>query len=247
MGISPTTIRYYESQGLFEFKRNNENQYRTFDEADIALLLQIKALRNRGYTLKQIKRIYLDGHEDDTIELYSELIRECDEQIKKLKTEKSLLIADIDRIRNDKSAYVIRPAKYAMIYLSFEDILSEQTLRQSMQKWLDTQYCGRPFFRFGKRGDRYSFELGMSETETRAKENGLDLLPGVIRIEEYPCIRKKVTIHIDHNQEDDWRNAVIKNLSGYELKSEDIYGYLLTSNQDDYEYTYVYEILIPII
>ncbi|MFI3169153.1 MAG: MerR family transcriptional regulator [Faecalibacterium sp.] len=60
VGISKKNIRFYEEAGLLHPRRNTENGYRDYCEADIARLQQIKLLRKLDVPLAEIKAM-LEG------------------------------------------------------------------------------------------------------------------------------------------------------------------------------------------
>lgn len=57
VGISKKNIRFYEQQGLLHPKRNSENGYREYDEADVLRLKKIKLLRKLSLPIDEIRRI----------------------------------------------------------------------------------------------------------------------------------------------------------------------------------------------
>lgn len=59
-GISKQTIRFYEREGLISPKRNQDNQYREYDNQDVRKLKLIYILRKTGISISEIKRV-LDG------------------------------------------------------------------------------------------------------------------------------------------------------------------------------------------
>ena len=58
-GLTSKTIRYYESRGLVDVTRQ-DNSYRDYTDTDIALLKQIKTLRDLGVAIADIK-LWRDG------------------------------------------------------------------------------------------------------------------------------------------------------------------------------------------
>lgn len=56
-GITKKNIRFYEEQGLLSPRRNPENGYRDYDEADVGILLRIRALRKIGLPIEEIRRM----------------------------------------------------------------------------------------------------------------------------------------------------------------------------------------------
>lgn len=61
VGITKANIRYYEKEGLIFPGRNEENNYREYSEADVALLEQIKVLRVLGVPISDIRLLNEDG------------------------------------------------------------------------------------------------------------------------------------------------------------------------------------------
>lgn len=57
VGISKKNIRFYEQQGLLHPRRNSENGYREYDEADVDCLKKIKLLRKLSLPIEEIRRI----------------------------------------------------------------------------------------------------------------------------------------------------------------------------------------------
>ncbi|MGW7091272.1 MerR family transcriptional regulator [Streptomyces sp. NPDC054874] len=53
-GTTTRTLRYYESRGLLPARRA-ENGYRSYDEGDLRLLLQIRTLQDFGFDLEETR------------------------------------------------------------------------------------------------------------------------------------------------------------------------------------------------
>ena len=61
VGITKKNIRFYEEQGLLSPRRNSENGYRDYGEAEVAVLRQIKLMRKLGVSLEEIRRMQAGG------------------------------------------------------------------------------------------------------------------------------------------------------------------------------------------
>ena len=61
VGITKKNIRFYEEQGLLTPRRNSENGYRDYGEAEVAALRRIKLLRKLGVPLEEIRRMQEGG------------------------------------------------------------------------------------------------------------------------------------------------------------------------------------------
>ena len=57
VGITKKNIRFYEAEGLVAPRRNSENGYRDYGEADVTALRQIKLLRKLGLPLEDIRTL----------------------------------------------------------------------------------------------------------------------------------------------------------------------------------------------
>ena len=57
VGISKKNIRYYEQEGLLTPRRNLENSYRDYDEADVERLKRIRLLRKLGMPISEIRDV----------------------------------------------------------------------------------------------------------------------------------------------------------------------------------------------
>lgn len=58
VGLSSKNIRYYEDVGLIKPTRNNQNDYRVYNEDDINKLKLIKFLRELNVPIKEIKELF---------------------------------------------------------------------------------------------------------------------------------------------------------------------------------------------
>lgn len=62
VGITRKNIRFYESEGLLAPRRNSENGYRDYGDAEVAVLLQIKLMRKLGVPLEEIRKMQSGVH-----------------------------------------------------------------------------------------------------------------------------------------------------------------------------------------
>ena len=78
-GVSARTLRYYDEIGLLKPLEISEAGYRYYGERELALLQQILFYRERGFDLKQIRKIlYQDDF--DIMRALKEHLRELEEQ-----------------------------------------------------------------------------------------------------------------------------------------------------------------------
>lgn len=56
MNVTPTTLRYYDKQGLLPFMERKDSGYRIFSDADMAMLHVIECLKKSGMPIKDIRQ-----------------------------------------------------------------------------------------------------------------------------------------------------------------------------------------------
>lgn len=81
LGISPQLLRHYESVGLMDAKRDETNQYRTYQIQDTKLLFQTIIYRAMGFSLKKINRMLKEESPLDVERSLSDRIREIQKEI----------------------------------------------------------------------------------------------------------------------------------------------------------------------
>ena len=83
LGLAPSTLRYYDQEGLLPFVERSEGGIRVFKEADYEWLQIIGCLKKTGMQLKDIKIfIEMAMQGDETIEPRLALITKQKESVK---------------------------------------------------------------------------------------------------------------------------------------------------------------------
>ena len=78
--LSDEALRFYERKGLLNPARLNDRGYRVFERTDIQRVGNIKRLKNQGFQLEEIRRIYDGISQPDMLELMAQKWREMDWQ-----------------------------------------------------------------------------------------------------------------------------------------------------------------------
>lgn len=82
LNIPPSTLRYYDREGLLPFVERSESGIRVFKEEDYGWLKIISCLKSAGMTLKNIRRyIEMAMKGDETVDARLQLLVEQREQI----------------------------------------------------------------------------------------------------------------------------------------------------------------------
>lgn len=89
MNVTPTTLRYYDKQGLLPFMERRESGYRIFSENDILMLRVIECLKKSGMSIKDIRRFSQwvqqgDNSLQERYEMFLERKRTVEAQIAEL-------------------------------------------------------------------------------------------------------------------------------------------------------------------
>ena len=61
VGITKKNIRFYEAEGLLSPRRNSQNGYRDYGDAEVDALRRIKLMRKLGVPLEEIRRMQSGG------------------------------------------------------------------------------------------------------------------------------------------------------------------------------------------
>ena len=82
LGVTASTLRYYDKEGLLPFVERSSGGLRMFKESDFEWLMIIECLKKTGLSIKDIKKFIdwcIEG--DSTIDARLELIREQKERV----------------------------------------------------------------------------------------------------------------------------------------------------------------------
>lgn len=106
-GVTPRTIRYYESLGLLGPSERQGSGFRYYTEAELARLQKINALKELGLSLEEIAIVIPLYFEDPTgvrgkrkiLEILKAHLEETEDKIEALQQFRVDLTAKIDRIQ----------------------------------------------------------------------------------------------------------------------------------------------------
>lgn len=84
LGVSTQCVRYYESMGIIDSQRNENNQYRTYTSKDAKTLFQTCLYRSMGFSLKDIRMMLSEYNVNEVANLFEKRIEDIDRQIEEL-------------------------------------------------------------------------------------------------------------------------------------------------------------------
>lgn len=97
LGVAPSTLRYYDQEGLLPFVERSSNGIRMFKDADYEWLQVIECLKKTGMPLKDIREfIQMAMQGDGTIEQRLELIIRQQEAVRKQMEELQQTLETLD-------------------------------------------------------------------------------------------------------------------------------------------------------
>ncbi len=130
MNVAPSTLRYYEKEGLLPFIKRSESGIRVFGESDFGWFSIIHCLKQAGMSIKDIKK-YMDMIAEGDSSIGERLVifekqrAKVERQIKELNQIREVLeykcwyyetakeIGSVDAVENMKTEDM--PDKYARI------------------------------------------------------------------------------------------------------------------------------------
>ena len=117
MGVTPSTLRYYDQEGLLP-KVNRVNGIRVFEDSDFAWLRILNCLKNTNMPIKKIKE-------------YVELAKLGDSSLKEryeiIKEQKQNILEQIEQFK-----YYLREIEFKEWY--YETAIKEGTEKNMMEK-----------------------------------------------------------------------------------------------------------------
>lgn len=96
LGISSSTLRYYDREGLLPFVERSRGGIRMFTDADYSTLMVIGCLKKSGLSIREIREFITMAAEGDAslpkrLELFQNRRREVEKQLRELQETLSML------------------------------------------------------------------------------------------------------------------------------------------------------------
>ena len=134
VGITKKNIRFYEEQGLLSPRRDSQNGYRDYGDAEVAILRRIKLMRKLGVPLEEIRRMQAGGtvadgmrrhlvtleRERRSLEQAIQLCGSLKDREERLETlDAAVLLEEMERLEQtgttfqDKQKHDAKPVRYA--------------------------------------------------------------------------------------------------------------------------------------
>ncbi|MCD2338317.1 MerR family transcriptional regulator [Bacillus cereus] len=168
LGVSPSTLRHWEREGLISFMRSKHNNYREFTFESLVALCDIILYRNFELPLNSIKNVKYQTEKELGETLFN-LKTNIDEQINKLNKikdnliKKEQLLQDLTEFKKQKIE--IKSIKLETIYhFSFKD-------KEAVQNYLSDPSCAITIFSATNNESKYGILLKKSRKNILREED----------------------------------------------------------------------------
>lgn len=120
--LSRSTILYYDKMNLLKSSRNEENNYRIYDEEQVKRLEKIMGYRESGVSLKDIQDI-LDMKSNKVTNILLRRIEEIQKEIRALKKQEQMVVDVLkEEVLKDKTTHFTAASwSELLINLGYDD------------------------------------------------------------------------------------------------------------------------------
>jgi MerR family transcriptional regulator, thiopeptide resistance regulator len=198
-GVTVRALHFYEEEGLLKPAYYGANGYRYYEEAQLLHLQQILFFKERGFTIKQIKKVVGRGDSEQLSALYShrkslhqewekmgKLLNTIDKTIQHLKGKNKMTD---EEIFDGFSIGLVKKAKEEESYFAAEETVLK-SVRNPTKSVEDVRKRGKAFYESSQETAHVIFrELAQCIEK--------DLAPGSV---DAQCIINKHHAFIDQNQ-----------------------------------------------
>lgn len=148
-GISKQNIRYYERQGLINPRRNEENDYREYSQADVRILKIIKLFRKLDMPIEEIRKLLEDEVQlQEAVKVQKERLEKEKQRLtdaidfcKKI-SERELGSLDVDCYLNQIEQEEGRGAVFADLVNDFKKVAKAEHIREF--RFMPDNMCKTP-------------------------------------------------------------------------------------------------------
>ena len=139
-GINPQTLRRYEDLGVVHPVRGEENEYRLYEWRDFVQLLRARSLRNYGFGLQEVCKVYQSTPEEAAA-LYEARAGQIEREIEALLRQAKEARRQRERLEEwqklRKTGFVLRKRPAALVFLyRREEIVSEGKAQRQLSRLL---------------------------------------------------------------------------------------------------------------
>ena len=180
-GLNTETIRKYRERGILQPRRNPENGYYEYIQADFLQLLYIRKLRGAHLSLDAIETTCRTGDAETILTGFRATIRELEEQIRQLKRKEMMLSVTAQHYERDaKMTEQIRlitafDTKYDMYFTKDPPDEMQKLWIRNMDLFTLVVCIGREYFEAEVLPTRVPIRIGLGSYEKILKEEAFPM------------------------------------------------------------------------
>lgn len=131
LGVTSRTIRFWESEGLFECKRHPYSGHRFVENTMVNKVKLCSELRNIGVSIKDIKRIFESQSLTSVIKVIEENLTTIDVNSQIMENRKSILVMLFNTLKKEKKIVAGSSINFHSFLIN---LLQENNLKKSQEK-----------------------------------------------------------------------------------------------------------------
>ena len=136
IGVAPSTLRYYDKEGLLPSIERSESGYRVFSEDDLGMLKVIECLKKTGMPIKDIKQFteWVKQGDDSLQERYDMFIK-----------RKEAVQAQIDELQKTLEFVEYKIWYYQTALEAGTEAIHHEEKNEAIQPRFSDQYTNNPY------------------------------------------------------------------------------------------------------
>lgn len=256
IGISPTTIRYYEKIGIINLTKDEETGYRYFEPIDVNVLMRARILRGFGFSMQEVGSIMNTGKLESSTELLKGrrqgICREIEElqHLSEKLEERISLLEELDSKKPFQFSRRMRPEMLGIVYRDATAITGNAKLHKIISRWMEYAPYVFPLIIQDPETaeeERPNFQMGLCINADDAERMGAKEDAQVFRIEPRECMHTITEMRVDAILTGGVTNYMLDEITQQGFETEGlIYGRSLFSYRKDSELWSINEHWIPI-
>lgn len=200
VGLTPQTIREYEGMGLL-ISQKGENNYRYFDADAVNKTAAIRRMRNMGFSLSDITRIYSDISHQSYLSLIDEALEKQSQTLFYQQLVLELMQGHAETLRTlddtlNKCEIVSHPAFYCLDYRNNQELMiNSKKDCDLLNSWMKHSLFTRNYSPFPIEllyGEEADHTIGFSIQAKYTQALDLDTCPPVFLRPASPCVHTLV-------------------------------------------------------
>jgi DNA-binding transcriptional MerR regulator len=205
LGVTGEALRHYEKQGIIEYTRDKNSNYRRCNATDVGMLMRSRMYRSYGFTLKEVGALINHNQLPDAVEVFKRRKTTLQKEIKWRNHAINHLdrnIALLDKMDKSENCFELceRPPLYGLIFRKDDEITRDPQLRKHVSKWMDFMPFPAPLFVFNEYKNKdwnqhYGIGFCLDPEDAAFLQVAEDSY--VFRLDPVPCVYSVIKVFHD--------------------------------------------------